>query len=196
MIFILAVLFSTTTFPFFKKIASVSALSLVVSASALGTKQPESKNTLSKRVRRTKHFRYDDHFIVFPNEKVFYQTQHAYYGGRLREIYEAYQGQEDKSSIDLGAGIDLTQEQWTRIGKRLNFRDFGLDIPNNIVLQKLFRNDLVAFDRFCYKRRIRRLRAFLYSVPYENPMDQKECWKLAWGKSMFDAVVGWYTGCF
>jgi hypothetical protein len=121
MIFILAVLFSTTTFPFFQKIALVSALSLVVFASALGTKQPEIKNSLSKRVRRTKHFRYDDHFIVFPNETVFYQTQHAYFGGRLREIFEAYQGQKDKSSIDLGAGIDLSQEQWTRIGKSLEY---------------------------------------------------------------------------
>jgi len=216
MFFVFAVFFLTTISPFFKKIEQVSVSSLLVSAvvgsdlsftndaSALGIEQPESKNSLSKRVLHRKRFEYDDHFIVFPNEKVFYQTQHGSYGDRLREIYDAYQGLEDKSSIDLGPGIDFSQEQWTRIESRLNLRDFGLDIPDNIVLQKLFRNDLVAFDKFCYRRRIRRLirrlqrwRSFFYSELPKNPMDQKECWKLSWGHSMFDAVAGnWETGCF
>lgn len=156
--------------------------------------QKSTKRMLYRRGRQTGHVEYDDHFLIFPNEKVFFKTDHQSYSSRLNEIYTAYESLEDKTTINLGQTIDFSNDQWKKIQRFLHFKDEGLDIVTNIPLQKLYRNDLVAFNKYCNRFHLWKLYSFIHGTANENLMNFNECLKLSWATSMFDKVAGhWYT---
>jgi hypothetical protein len=147
-----------------------------------------------KRAARFGRIGYNRRVIVFPNEVLFYNMTHERYADRLFSIY-SHITPENRHVFDNASSIKFSKEQWETVRAMLDFDPAQLDIVNDPLLQKLFRNDLAAFDRSCapfvlwWKETFR-------EIPKERPIvPLYDCEAISWAKSAFNKAAGnWNDG--
>jgi hypothetical protein len=128
--------------------------------------------------------RYSIKIFVFPSYEELFETSYSPYAFRLA-TFRSKINEENQKIFDQAGNIDFTEEQWQKVQEYLELYDFDVDIVTDVITQKIFRNDLAAFDRCCAPL-VRKYREFRQEIPKANFIPETfDCHEVRWAATAY-----------